>query len=381
VGPAAQAFARQVREGTFPASAASERFLAAPKVSQQLAEQHGQFDVAFGRAGQGERDDAFRLAARETGTLMDPSLPGVAAVDSSGAPVALPRTKGGELSVPGAYIIHRTRRLTLPYLPDPVARGIVLATSEVIARRRRGRAVLERHAFEGGWPDLVPIRLRLERGTGPAALTPGSTTDAPQLRFQLPPAGVLDLRLSSWPRPELLDIMAIWQLLAPAVRQRLRARAEGGHHPMVTPAESLVLVHAVEQPLEPPVIHLARVDRQPGETFAALVGEIAVHAQSTGRLDIEARWTEPIDDPALDGPTFDAPPDRPGRPGSGQVAELLIDTTEHEVVIGRADEVSGGHRVRAARHQFGDTKHRRVVGLDHANERRSRDRHPELSAT
>src|SRR6185312_12172936 len=72
VGPEAQTrFAAAVAAGTFPADAAAERYLAAPKAAELTAERHGRFDAAFGpNATQADRDTAFEVAAREQGTYL-----------------------------------------------------------------------------------------------------------------------------------------------------------------------------------------------------------------------------------------------------------------------------------------------------------------------
>ena len=74
---------------------------------------------------------------------------------------------------------------------------------------------------------------------------------------------------------------------------------------MLTPWAPLTLVHAVEMPLKAPVVDLPTegLKRQPGETLAALSGQIVNHAKSTGRLEVEATWEEPIDDVLTDGPS------------------------------------------------------------------------------
>jgi hypothetical protein len=51
----------------------NERWIAPPKTSQQMAEFHGVFDPAIGASqAQAAVDTAFDLAARESGTFMQP---------------------------------------------------------------------------------------------------------------------------------------------------------------------------------------------------------------------------------------------------------------------------------------------------------------------
>src|SRR5439155_1206761 len=82
------------------------------------------------------------------------------------------------------------------------------------------------------------------------------------------------------------------------------ADARAGRHWMLTPYQDLTIVHAVEKPLTSPVVSVddIGVQRNPGETFAVLAGRIDNHAKSTGRLDLDAVWTQPVDDLAKEAP-------------------------------------------------------------------------------
>ena len=73
---------------------------------------------------------------------------------------------------------------------------------------------------------------------------------------------------------------------------------------MLTPPETLVLVHAVEKPLLAPVVDVTDTGMQRilGDTFCALAGSIDNHAKSTGRLDVDAVWNEQRDDVGKDLP-------------------------------------------------------------------------------
>jgi hypothetical protein len=73
--------------------------------------------------------------------------------------------------------------------------------------------------------------------------------------------------------------------------------AAAGQHWMFTPRQELTLVHAVQQPLNAPVLDLTLVatSRAPGATAEHLVGVIALDENSTGRVDLVAEWTEVTD--------------------------------------------------------------------------------------
>ena len=93
---------------------------------------------------------------------------------------------------------------------------------------------------------------------------------------------------------------------------------------MITPARTLTLVHAVQQPLgEPNFVQLPVVHNPAAPIFAsalrnlftpitawraheshaaALLGGMQIHAASSSKLDLNARWLEVTDDPTQPGP-------------------------------------------------------------------------------
>ena len=111
---------------------------------------------------------------------------------------------------------------------------------------------------------------------------------------------------------------------------------------MFTPFRELVIVHAVRQPLKPPVIGKLAVTRPYGSTYALLSGKAFAHVQSTVRVDVLAAWADPYDD---------------GRSKQGAV---LLDKTsrvdEIPLSIGQSDLIT----LDKVRHDFGDTKHHEV---------------------
>lgn len=100
------------------------------------------------------------------------------------------------------------------------------------------------------------------------------------------------LRLSG-----VLDMMGMTNL-SDAVGQRI-AR---GQHWMFSPWRELTFVHAVQQPLTKlgsqtyPFIADLKPEREFGANTAKINTKLLVHGPSTGQLDIEANWTEWLDD-------------------------------------------------------------------------------------
>src|SRR5262249_4072989 len=139
-----------------------------------------------------------------------------------------------------------------------------------------------------------------------------------------------------------LPLFARYATLSAAGRGNVTAN--GGQHWMLTPYREVTFVHAVEKPMEDPVVDPLTVKRNLGETWVTLAGDIANPSQSTGRLELRAAWTETVDRLSLAKATTE---DR-----SGRVLEHDIAYDESKFVIPPPCET--------VRHEFGDTKHRWV---------------------
>lgn len=336
--------------------ATNDRHLAAPNSSQQMAEWHGVFDKAVGQgASQTNLNAEFDIAAKESGSFLEPG-PNVFVhnSDPSKIPTDLtdPNRRKGDPLQQGEYVCHDVDKVDLPYLPDVLSRGLALAILPGDAGPR-----LTPWESDGPWHDRQPIRLRIEDGAGAPDYDAGERL----LTVFLPQAEMVTVRLSCFLSAADLELMGIWMLERPAFRNAQQSDAEQGQHWMLTPWRPLTLVHAVEKPLTAPMINVpaggvpgSGVKRRTGETLVVLDGTIDNHAKSTGRLDVEASWTEPIDDLARDAPST--------LEGQAHVGDLLLERDEAACRIGRDDEPAAGsdppiHRLR---HEFGDTKHRWV---------------------
>ena len=109
---------------------------------------------------------------------------------------------------------------------------------------------------------------------------------------------------------------------------------------MITPPRTLTLVHAVQQPLMEPQFQNLTSLRFAGTTSAILLDEYPISGKSTIKVDMQAYWHEPVDDLS----------DQP------QPVMLTGSTTafstpiEPDMIVAKI----GG------RHEFHDTKHRKV---------------------
>lgn len=337
-----------------------ERHLAPPKTSQQAAELHGKWDAAMGEHPNYEQ--WFLQARREAGTFLD-----VQVIDAADPNVVhdisaivhvvshnplqpptktLPLAQRGDPLGTGEYVVHDTDDLMLPYLPDPAARGWAVRGLPGMS----GQTIGEPFEGEGDWPDVKPIRLRIVGGTSPSSFYQDRV-----LTVFLPQATVARVQISCNLRPADLALFGIWSLLSDAQKTQMAPSAAKGEHWMLTPWTVVELVHAVEKPLTPAVFgQQVKAVRLAGETFAALEDTMTAHAASTSRVDIDATWSEPVDDVAQPKPTVFTDL-------TAHVGDFRLHPTENQPAIGRDDQPGDPflkmHRVRQ---EFGDTKHRKV---------------------
>lgn len=296
----------------------SQRHLAAPKTSQLEAELHGAFDAAIGGGSPTEVRAALGIALREAGTFFEETVadidnpgqrlpqPGVSFVVSPTAeapvhptPADLPR---GTAPTPGQYVVHDVDELVLPYLPDPLAAGVSFTFPD--AGRHHllsGLLALEGTTirYPGGWPSPRPLRLVLESGD-----ELGAAVEDHVVRMTLPPGEQLRMRMSTCLDRASLQLLGLWRSLAAAAHADpvLTEAAADGWFWWLTPSAEVRLVHAVPRPVEVPRPTMLVPIRAAGDTQVTLFGAVDVHGPSTDRIDVEASWSEWVDDVSKPGP-------------------------------------------------------------------------------
>jgi hypothetical protein len=253
--------------------------------------------------------------------------------------------------------VHDTDQLVLPYLPDPMARGVSLAFPEAGLDRRipfpfGGEGFTA--AYAGKWPEIQPFRFVL---AGAAELS--GRVEGNVITVELPPGDQQRFRLASSLSGSDLNRLGPWRSLPAAVRADadVAEAAVDGWLWGLTPYEEVVLVHAVPRPLEAPRATTLRPSREQGSTAVSLFGAVDVHGPSTDSLVAEATWAEPVDDVTLDGPEQ-----------RDQVASAFTTPVlpyEDLAILSDSDfdfdvENFGPVRGHRAVHQLGDTKHRVV---------------------
>ncbi|GAA4818912.1 hypothetical protein [Streptomyces ziwulingensis] len=356
-----------------------ERHLAPPKCAVRMAEEHGCYEPAFGPdVPERVRRRYFASAAREAGSFLDtvvtdPENPGLSTdlllrreihvakhtVQDTEPLTRLPLAHRGAGLKTGEFVVHDGDRLLLPYLPDPLARGVCL-------RGLPGTTGNTLVPFSGPWPQAKPFTLRVEEGEDEPRFqdTPlwrrltvflaKSETARVYLSCYLDAA---DLGLlNQW---RLLTRSDYWAALAQPDRDFIAQASAAGENWLLTPWVRLDLVHAVEKPLRAPELSRADIFRSQGETTARLSAELDTHADSTGQVDVHATWSEWTDDVTQPGPRR-----------FSHAAQL------DETTVSPGDDRSSLFLP----HEFGDTRHRELVCTPVATTRFREYFHPTLTA-
>jgi len=297
------------------------RHIAPPRASIRMAEHHGALDGLSGA-------EAYAVVQRDS--------------------VAPPAVEGG-------------LQMAVGYVPDPLSRAAALhglpgAADATLADTAAPAALgFRREAdvdaagastavvrFGSSWPDLEPFRLRIVEGSDPAQWDGVSR----RLTVSLPKATSITVPLSSVVGPEDLALLEPWRWLREVLEKAEGAALGGGDPPslvglgagiaaivraalrgelwMLTPSRDITLVHAVQQPLRAPQFvsiqlssYVAGIEtepdpltgrgatlgpllaeRKPGATDALLLGGLRVHGASTAKVDIDATWSDIVDDPS-----------------------------------------------------------------------------------
>jgi len=365
------------------------RHVLAPKTTLAMAEAHGLLDPAF--ADLSTATKWYHIARKEAGTLI-PTLDDATIVDletATDVPMeqvelcnppstpddtpapSWPAQRGDSLK-PGQYVIHTGDRVAMPWLPDPMARGVMVwnpVTGLMLPKEYPERSV---SWASSEFPlELESIKLLLTGHVDEDEVrvdTAGTT-----ITVSLAPGRMMTLRYSSTLR-ERLDHMAIWGLLSPSEQSALADSVIQGLHWMLSPPREVTLVHAVQRPVHPPeFIDGPHTSREVGDTVVRfhqqLPTRLYAHGWSTSHVDVRARWRELLDDPKdTMGPRLE---DR-----SADAFRLPVGYGETEVSCMRyADAVtrtlatspvphlaeSHTEDLRAAEHQLGDTRHRVIT--------------------
>ncbi|MCS7000898.1 MAG: hypothetical protein NZ481_08515 [Candidatus Kapabacteria bacterium] len=335
----------------------SERHIAAPRGSVELAEHHGKLDTAPG--GKFNPDTYTLLVPRED------TLPGGSAQFPSTAWTN--PTTGEKVTLP---VLPDPQAVT-PYLPDPLGRAAIIqnvpgvpagttlwftpdGSLQTTSNPGRYGCVIVNFGKASEWPDVPGFRLILAEGNGSPQWNPSDRT----LTIFLPKGEERTLfygtHFGADPAEAQtnVDLMAVYDLLnrvSPPI-PKLTAAAVTGTSWMLTPPRKLTIVHAVQRPLAEPTF--SSLEQKPlrtlGQTNAPLMMSIAYDGKSTSKIAVSAAWSSPVDNPAEDLPR-DGQDGRPDAPvGTATVGEIITDDPTKSALTATLT------------HEFGDTRYRRV---------------------
>lgn len=272
-------------QGTLKYIPEAVRFITAPRTSQYMAEVHGVFDDAIRNPERAKELYQF-ITSRDKETVNDG------------------KTKASVIPV-------STGQLDIDYLADPMAAGVVFTMKSETSFEtpwKKGEnkkfsfyfdepvtdANANRSFTFDDWKNPRSIKIRLVEGDGAPFWKDRVFT------IPLPKSAMVEVNYASFWRPDDLEKYAG---LLPAIKKGSNAlkadqQAKKGLHWMFSPWRTIKLVHAVQQPLEKPLLPaaLVKVDRNFQESFAKIITVIKVHGASTDRVDVGAAWSEWVDE-------------------------------------------------------------------------------------
>ncbi len=321
------------------------RHIVPPKSEQILAEHHGMFDTAG-------PESIVNPATYTTISKYVPPQPPPGPVQQSEQGNWLLSSEG-EVD-PDDY--DKTKYfpvtlVTLPYLPDPIARGAALKFVNHPAQA--GYLLKAPFAPNPGWPAYRPLRLVLQQPANPlvSELPTYNAGNNQQLFVKIAKGDELIVRLSAYLDDSDLDTLGIWNWLSSAGGAPMSRKVQDGQHWMTTPYRELRLVHAVRQPLSVATLTALSAKKSLGATAATFAGTIGFSRKSTSKIDVHAAWFDFVDL----GPGTGLPTPALPAPERKAVAFTIPGTRP-----GGVNTVPVGPNLASDRQEFGDTKHRRV---------------------
>lgn len=260
----------------------SLRYLLPPKNSQQMAEYHGMFEKAFGDAQKAK--EIYQIISSHEGLYQQDE-------------------KNKEK-------VYQPSDVEIIYLPDPMAAGVALFltdddeqthtqefeprlfsffTSDEIKPDKTDDVNIPEDWYKSGF-----IRIKLEEGDYNAVWRKNDR----QLTFYLPKGIRTRIRFSTfWRKDDLSEVSAIWKMIKEESNsEEAKELAFSGRHWMVSPSREMELVHAVQQPIDAPVIEDLLPNRDFKTNFADINIRFDIHGESTEKVELQARWKEPWDD-------------------------------------------------------------------------------------
>ncbi len=262
----------------------SQRYLLPPKNSQQIAEYHGKFEQAFTN-NPAAAQEIYKIIAAHEGLY--------------------------ERADKTVEKVYQPSEIEIIYLPDPMAAGVAFFLDEGNEDTHSQEFKPRMFGFftnselspddtngtiPGDWYNAGIVRIRLEEGEIDAKWNSSDRI----FTVYLPKGYRMRIRYSTfWREKDMKQLSAVWKMVAdekPSNLAELENLAKAGQHWMVSPARELELVHAVQQPVNEPVIQALIPDRDFSETTVKINTRFAVHGESTEKVEFQAKWVDPLDD-------------------------------------------------------------------------------------
>lgn len=285
--------------GDTPAPAT--RWLFPPRVSELLAEEHGVFDGSFFQPNPNLPPDGSDGAYTQISDLDAGSLATITEIGTS-KQIAEEDPAAGTFYLPDAY-----PALQVPYLPDPLSSGIAWLG---LPGAQYSRTTMD-YWFAGGgqWPNMLAELFTLEGGElgsqAATSFTQGSTSASSVRTLTLPPGDVIRLHVSSSiTDPQLLGVYQWILANPPAGEEALYEQfALNGQLWQLSPYLTLMVAHATRLPVFAPNFGVLQAEKRTyGQTTVDLYDlSFTYDGASTSSVDVEAVWTDPIDNPSDPG--------------------------------------------------------------------------------
>lgn len=357
-------------KNTVPIPGRARRHIVPPRVSHRFAEVHGVLDGPDGKP--------------------DPKIYTLLATRDSPLEEETWKSRDGKTTLTYAAA---DEKFTLPYLPDPWALGVAFKVDGLqpaidpeklyfVPFYDTGFAYSKTNRPD--WPNARPFTVVILE-EGPAEPTFNATTR--EFRIAMHKGERARVRVSSiLPTPKIFSMaMAAVieeQNLSQAEKNLIGVEIAKGQHWMFTPWRVIELVHAVQKPLiTPEVLTPVTINRKLGSVHAEPIIPLALHSKSTAKIDVNATWIEPNDDPAALVPLPSGyagnKPRYPDPAGQTDLTPADPGITNHrtrafELNIARLASVNDTFVVGAPpspnssfsyppQHVFGDTHYRRIT--------------------
>jgi len=319
----------------------TERHIAPPKASLDMVEKHGIFD---------------RFRGASIGDIYN-------------------KIKERDGSFTKDY--YDVSQLELPYLHDPLVRGVCLRNLPFSNTGDEGYMIEFPVHENWPWHERLPFRIVLcdfryqlpEDSCDECKKNNESCYDKNNNTFyiRMKPASTAQVKISCILEKNKENELAIYDWIEPTIEDRRNHRAfqsnvETGKHWMMTPFHNLNLTYAVPEPQLHFVIRSTPSNRglyvdhnereRVGTTFAILRGEnIPVHGTSTQKIMILATWFENNYDITSELKQRSIKPD-----------PVCIEDSRFEILVDSKDSQLNF----AYKHEFPDTKYREITYTAHA---------------